>query len=98
MGRLLLPLVGLATIPIGVIWSGYVLSVLWRWFVVPWFGLAPLSVVQAIGLALVIGFLTHQHIKNDYEDSTTELIYQIAMAIFRPAFALFFGWIVKSFI
>jgi len=39
---------------------GWVLSILWRWFMVPTLGLPALSVPQAIGIALVVGMLTHQ--------------------------------------
>lgn len=35
-------------------WSGFTLSVLWGWFVVPMFGLPALSVAQAYGIALVV--------------------------------------------
>ena len=38
---------------------GWVLSILWRWFMVPTLGLPALSVPQAIGIALVVGMLTH---------------------------------------
>ena len=49
------------TVIIGTIFEGYVLSVLWQWFIVPAVGLPAISVVQAIGIALVVSLLTNQH-------------------------------------
>lgn len=78
---------------------GYALSILWGWFVVPVFGLPRLSVLQAIGIAMVVGFLTHQ--TDEYKDndkSTKErMIEAVILAILTPLFALFFGYIVHSF-
>lgn len=49
---------GVAAIVLGLVWSaawsGYTLSVLWGWFMVPAFGLPALSVAQAYGVALVV--------------------------------------------
>ena len=36
---------------------GYVLAVLWRWFVVAPFGVRPLGIAEAIGLCLVVRVL-----------------------------------------
>ena len=45
---------------IGSIFNGYALSVLWGWFVVPVFGLPQISIVPAIGIAIVVSYLTYQ--------------------------------------
>lgn len=45
--------------PFSMVWSGWVLSVLWGWFVVP-LGLPPLALWAACGVRLVTGSLTHQ--------------------------------------
>lgn len=37
--------------------SGYVLSVLWGWFIVPTFGLPLLTIPVAIGVMLVVAYL-----------------------------------------
>ena len=49
---------------------GLVLQATWAWFVVETFDLAPLTLVQAIGLLIVASFMTHQ-IVPDNDDSTT---------------------------
>lgn len=39
------------------IFGGWVLTVLWRWFIIPTFGLPALSIPLAIGINLVVGHL-----------------------------------------
>ena len=81
--------------------SGYALSVLWGWFVVPTFNLPPLTVPVAYGLALIVGFLTHQDNKSNdtFKDLTTGAIIVTALVqtVTKPLIALFFGWIVRMF-
>ena len=95
MKKVWLVLFCLALVPVEMIWSGYALSVLWKWFVVPVFNFHPLSVVQATGISLVIGFLTHQYIKND-DDSKEELVRATLIGFLRPAIALFLGRIITT--
>lgn len=38
--------------------NGYALAIMWKWFVVPIFNVASLSVVQALGLVIVCSFAT----------------------------------------
>ncbi|MCU4119322.1 hypothetical protein [Variovorax sp. N23] len=99
---ILKPIAGLVLVVPGVIlliaasatWRGYVLSILWGWFMVPAFGLPGLTVPLAIGLALVIGFLTERSAKKK-EDFDWGIA--IAQLIFSPAIALLIGWIVTRF-
>lgn len=72
------------------LWNGYVLTVLWRWFVVPTFGVAPLMLWQAIGLTMIVGYLTHQYTSADKDGDGLK---GLAMLILKPLFALFFGWL-----
>lgn len=91
-------LFGLAAL--GAIWSGYVLTILWAWFVMPIFGLPALAIAPAIGLAVVAGYLTHQYVpkaaKPDGDGKWDETGRAIAHMAFKPAFALLVGWIVKQ--
>lgn len=87
--------------------NGYVLSVLWGWFVVPALGLPPLTIPSAIGLAMVIGYLTHQYSPKDKiepedeeerkKQKKKELIDAISHIISRPISCLIVGWIVHLF-
>lgn len=42
--------------------EGFLLSILWKWFIVPVFHILPLSVPQAIGLLLTVTLITNQRI------------------------------------
>lgn len=83
--------------------NGWVLSILWKWFIVP-FGAPNISIPVAIGIAIVIGFLTKQteskHCVDDRpkETRTIDAVAQIFAAILYPFVALGIGWIVQSFI
>lgn len=74
--------------------NGWVLSILWGWFFVPTLSLPALGVAQAIGVALVASYLTHQRQKTSGEENVGEALrYEIA----RPIVALGVGFIVKHF-
>lgn len=45
---------------LGTVLNGWVLTLLWQWFIVPTFGLAPLALVPAIGVSLVAHYITNQ--------------------------------------
>ncbi len=78
--------------------NGYVLSILWRWFLVPTLDLPAISIVQAIGISLVIGYLTdHSSGKSD-DRKSDNLIANIFTISLKPLMALFIGWIVKLFL
>lgn len=72
---------------------GVSLQLLWRWFVSPTFGLPAISLVQAIGIGIIVDLLTKQHIPRD-KDAQKELI---AFQILSPVFAVAIGWIVHLF-
>jgi hypothetical protein len=79
--------------PLTIMLNGYAISVLWGWFIVTTFGLVALSVPQAIGMSLMVSYLTHHSLQKD-EHSTGE---KIAIAILKPILALGFGWIITLF-
>lgn len=86
---------------IGGIWSGYVLSVLWGWFIVPTFELPALSVPVAIGVALTVRFLSPnvQSSNRDRTRTTGEMLTEMfGHALLYPAFTLALGWVVRMFI
>lgn len=83
------------------LWSGYVLSTLWAWFIVPAFGVPGLSIAYAIGLALIVSYTTDHSFKKkqSYDESLSEqLCRAVGIAAIRPALALLCGWIVTLFI
>ena len=84
---------------VGSVFNGYVLSVTWGWFVVPTFGVPKLSIVAAIGLAMVINYITYQEIDCDprSETNSAKITRGVTMSIMRPSLFLFLGWIVHLF-
>ena len=85
----------------GSILNGYVLSVLWVWFVVPIFGLPALSIISAIGVSMVVSYLTYHDAGYKKEkteaDLTRSFAHMVAVMIIRPSFVLLFGWILNCF-
>jgi hypothetical protein len=102
MKALTLILLTLIGVTIGSVIGGYVLSVLWGWFIVTTFSLPALGIVEAIGLNLIVGFLTYQYTaeKQDAEDEkyAIALTNSIVKSIIFPLIILFIGYIVHHFL
>lgn len=67
-----------------VIYSAFTLTILWAWFIIPIFGLKALTIIQAIGLSLFIGYIKgykdEEKTNGDFIDKflvahTTSIIY-----------------------
>ena len=89
-----------ATVVVSAVFNGYVLSILWGWFMVPVFHLPALSVAPAIGIALVIGYLTKQlppDIEEKERSTASKIARLVGLAVFHPALVLVFGWVVHKF-
>lgn len=77
--------------------NGFVLSKLWLWFIVPFFGFAPLSIPLAIGISLIVTFLTYHTIGLKAEDDAAKKRGNAVLVFVRPFVYLLFGWVVHSF-
>ena len=85
-----------AIIGVGSIWSGYVLSVLWGWFIVPTFQLPILTIPVAIGISLVTHMLCAS--SSSSSGDTSKDTATLAVGLFLvPLVALALGWIVRGF-
>jgi hypothetical protein len=71
--------------------NGFTLTVLWDWFIVPTFHLASLTIPQAIGLGMVISFLTYSANSKD-----GEVDWKVSLA--RYPIILGIGYIIQLFI
>jgi hypothetical protein len=91
--------IGAITGTLGAVIRGFVLSKLWLWFMVPVFHLPVLGIVAAIGISLVIGFLTADSSPTVCEDkrSTGEKFGAILGVLFSPFLVLLVGYIVHLF-
>lgn len=100
----LLALISLVVIiPLSAVLNGWVLTKLWGWFIVPTFGLPELGIVPAIGLAIIIEFLT-QHTTSrkssdddEYKSNGQKVAIIIAKDIFIALSYLLIGWVVSLF-
>lgn len=85
-----------------VVLRGWVLTVLWGWFVASTFNVRPLTITAAIGLSMIVAFLTAQYkpTKNttsSKKNSWTMLAEQLVFAIIYPLLSLGIGYIVQLF-
>ena len=87
---------------VSAVWSGFVLTHLWRWFVVP-LGVVEISLPNAIGVSLIVGFLTMRVTEEDLKpsgDAGERARKSAAKAGFKMLYvAILFGlsWIVQLF-
>lgn len=86
-------LLALALIPIQVLWSGWVGMHLWSWFAVP-FGAPVVTVMQAVGLSLVISWMAGKNIRTTTPTETREAWWTYVLV--KP-FAGPLLWLVISF-
>ena len=90
----------LAICLLGPIWSGYVLSILWTWFLVPTFHIHTITIPCAIGLNLIVSMLVvkSQDIETSKEKKASSALAQgLAMSIVYPLVILAMGAIVHTF-
>lgn len=82
------------------IWRGYVLSILWRWFIVVPFGAPILTVPQAIGVAIVVSFLISRRASSDKDERPVEeqILEDVFVMFLWPLLALGMGAIVAHFL
>lgn len=96
LGKFALAILNMAYVIGCNIFSGFVLSILWGWFIVSTFGLPLLTIPVAIGIMLVVSYLTKQA---DFNNSDRE-DYQKrvnVLQIVKPLGALAVGYVIKSF-
>lgn len=76
---------------------GFVLSVLWSWFMVPTFGLPTLGITASIGLCLVIGFIVVPLVSDNHKSEKKNWVEVLLESVFSPLLVLFVGWIIHCF-
>jgi hypothetical protein len=74
---------------------GWVLTLLWQWYIVPAFGVAPLRIVFAFGISLVVLSLTREGCQQ--KDDKPAYI-KLALAFSNPLLTLLLGWIGSFFV
>lgn len=86
----------LAWLVYGVTMNGWALSKLWAWFVVKTFDAPPLTIPAAIGMALIVNYLTIKlDAEKDKKPWSKTLLEGAIISTVKPLAALGFGAIVK---
>jgi len=85
-----------AIIAFSAIVNGWVLTHLWHWFMVPIFGLHDLTIAPAIGLGLIVSFLTNKGRIAKKDSRETDWGATIGYLL-SPFVVLFFGYVVHLF-
>ena len=83
-----------------IIFAGYVLSVLWTWFIVGIFHLSPISVVEATGLVITVSLLTFHRpslVEMKTEFNWEDWFCVAAYNLLVIANFLLFGWVIHQF-
>lgn len=100
----LLSCVGLVALAaVGIVGSvfvdGFVISTLWRWFVLPLFSLPALTVAQAVGLALCVRAIRPVIIEHDDKGDTRKAWLRLfKYGVLGPAFLLLTGYAVHLYV
>jgi hypothetical protein len=79
--------------------QGLAVSILWRWFTVPLFGLPELTLWQAIGVSLVVSAAMSENGNLDLNvetDPLTEALKAVGIIVLRPLLLLGVGWVVRA--
>lgn len=86
----------LISLPFLAIYSGFVLSYLWLWFIVP-LGVPAIAIGHAIGIMTIKNFVFYKYQKEKTEKGTSEDVYKALTAlIVSPSVALGIGYIIKT--
>jgi uncharacterized membrane protein YhdT len=83
------------TILVAAFFNGLTLSLLWGWFITPYIGLPDIGLVPAIGIGMIIRYLTHENNGNSNNESWVTVI---VSAIVSPLIVLSLGWILTWFL
>ena len=80
--------------------NGYVIMVLWGWFIVP-LGIIALSLPMAMGISLLVSYMNFQHsdfFEKHKNDSSSHKIQRfVSICIGRPIMTLGLGYIIHLF-
>lgn len=78
-------------VPVTMIIEGWVISIMWWWFIVL-LGVVQIGIAHSLGISAVVSLFKSASPKND-----DTLFVTILKAIFQPLFVLFIGWIIHLF-
>lgn len=83
---------------------GWAFSVLWGWFVVKQFDLPAISIPLAIGISLIVSYLTYdtaqalQRQREDKREWSEKTMESFVVGVIAPPIFVGFGWIYQLFL
>lgn len=86
-----LALLGALVVPVS-LYFGWAASILWGWFVVPVFGLPPITVMQAWGITLALSMLRP---KINMSKSESDFPSGLLAVVIAPPLSVGFGYAIK---
>lgn len=88
-----------AMIPLSTMVNGFVTMKLWNWFIPQTFHLTSISIVQALGLSIVVKYLAYAyHHDHDEREADEKLISAMVGCFFIPFVGLLSGYIISRFL
>lgn len=84
------------------LYNAFVIQKLWYWFFVP-LGLMEIKMAHALGIYSLVVYFTHQFDTEKLMENKTEeqkiqnAVGSLIVMIFKPSFALAFGWLYTQF-
>lgn len=93
------PIVFLVGLPY-LLYKAWVITILWKWFVMPVFSLPPLSLGYAAGLLLMFYFLTASAsgMRPKAKYSKEEAVSEMVWSFIGPTASLAAGWVLSLFV
>lgn len=78
--------------------GGFVFETLWNWFIVTTFQMKQLTLIEAISISFLIGYLRGNSQKKEEEESSMEKLFiSVYRGVAWSGIALFIGWIIHLF-
>ena len=97
LGCLSLIVLGIVMEIVSALLNGWVLSLMWAWFIVP-LGVVPIRRVHALGVGVLVSLLTSPGKRSKDERTSQEQFSDaVAHALVTPLIYLVMGWIVQRF-
>lgn len=80
------------------LFRGFVFGILWQWFVTEYFGLPPLVLFEALGLAGMVSFVTVYIPRDETKKSPQKIGETVFIQILGALIVLGIGWIYHAFL
>ncbi len=76
--------------------NAWALQILWNWYIPYILGMPSLEFAEAVGIALVVTYLTHpmsHEVMEDEKKYWQDFLGRIAVAILKPLYCVGAGWV-----